>query len=496
MVAAALAAEEAGNLKVAESLATTARRAVADPMQLAEVDHLLGRVWTRAGEIRRAVDVLTNGATLIAARDPDRAALMLADAVEAAIDDVDRAEVIATEAVRLLKPGGPAEQLVTLRRGDIHGWRGEAEHASDYWRRAADLADPTDPWSLRLAAEALFSAGLDAQAVDVARSAVELARDRSALNALTQSLEFMAEADARRGRLRDGLDAVSEELDLVVALGQAREERFACVLAAWIEAALGLETACRTHAARAVELETQMGWHHPASDALGVLELGLGRPDVAVEQFHKAIFDATRLAADAIAPRSLVPSYVEALVRVGRASESQSIAMAYADVAERSGLPLAIALGRRCLGLAEGSIEHLEASIAILGEASNVYEQARTRLCLGELLRRRGRRAAAGEILLLALRAFEEIGAPAWAERARSELSVTGVAIHRPSSTTVGELTPQERNVARLVASGSSNRQIAERLFVTTNTVETHLRHIFQKLDISSRTQLAIHFRD
>ena len=496
LVAAALAAEEAGTLSIAESLATSARRGATDPMQVAEIDHLLGRVWTRTGEIHRAVDVLTTGATLIAAREPNRAALMLADAVEAAIDDLDRAEGIANEAVRLLKPGSPAEQLVTLRRGDIHGWRGEAEHARDSWRRAAALADPADPWSLRLAAEALFSAGMDAQAVAVARSAVELARERSALNALTQSLEFMAEADARRGRLRDGLDAVSEELDLVVALGQTREERFACVLAAWIEAALGLESACRTHAARAVELETQMGWQHPASDALGVLELGLGHPDVAVERFQLAIFDATRLGADAIAPRSMVPSYVEALVRVGRATEAKSIAMAYADVAERSGLPLAIALGRRCLGLAEGSVEHLEASIAILGEASNAYEQARTRLCLGELLRRRGKRAVASEILLAALRAFEEIGAHAWAERARSELSVTGVAIHRPSPSMVGDLTPQERNVARLVASGITNREIAERLFVTTNTVETHLRHIFQKLDVTSRTQLAIHFRD
>ncbi len=496
LVAAALAAEEAGSLALAEALATEAREAATDTARVAEIDHLLGRVWTRLGQTERAVEVLTSGAVLVASHDPDRAALMLADAVEAAIDDLDRAEVIAAEAVRLLRPGSPAEQLVRLRRGDIHGWRGEAELASASWRRSADLADPDDPWSLRLAAEALFSAGLDVQAAGIARSAVELARERNALNALTQSLEFLAQAEARRGDLRNGLDFAIEELDLVVALGQTREERFACVLAAWLEAGLGLEEPCRAHAARAAELEAGMGWNRPVSDALGVLELALGRADRAIEHFERVLVDPSRIGADAIAPRSWVPAYVDALVRVGRSADARSVALAYADVAERSGLPLGLALARRCLGLANASVDDLETAIAELAEMPDPYEEARTRLCLGEMLRRRGKRAAASEMLLLALKTFEQVGAQAWAERARSELSVTGVTVHRASPPSLGELTPQERNVARLVATGLTNREIAERLFVTTNTVETHLRHIFQKLDVTSRTQVAIRFRD
>ncbi|MEA2619228.1 MAG: hypothetical protein QOC97_1, partial [Chloroflexota bacterium] len=496
LLAAALAAEEAGTLPVAESLATAARRDAADATQVAEIDHRLGRVWTRMGETRRAVDVLTTGAALIAPRDPDRAARMLADAVEAAIDDLDRAETIAAEAVRLLQPGSSAEQLVRLRRGDLYGWRGEAEPAIESWRRAADLADPDDPWSMRLAAEALFSAGLDDLAVEVGRSAVQLARDRTALNALTQSLEFLAQAEARRGRLRDGLDVAIEELDLVTALGQTREERYACVAAAWIEAALGLEAACRAHAERAAELDARMGWSRSVSEALGVLELGLGRPDLAIQHFDRVTVDTSRIGADAIAPRSWVPAYVDALVRVGRGSDSRPIAMAYAEVAEGSGLPLALSLASRCIGLAEGSVDALEAAVARFGDIPNQYEEARTRLCLGELLRRRGKRAAASAALELALRAFEEIGAEAWSERARSELALTGVSAHRPRASTLQDLTPQERNVARLVAAGFTNREVADRLFVTTNTVETHLRHIFEKLGVASRTQLAIQFRD
>ena len=77
---------------------------------------------------------------------------------------------------------------------------------------------------------------------------------------------------------------------------------------------------------------------------------------------------------------------------------------------------------------------------------------------------------------------------------ARSELAATGTAVRRPTTPRHSELTPQERTVAQLVATGLANREIAERLFVTTNTIETHLRHIFQKLDVRSRTQLAISF--
>jgi len=494
LVGAALASEEAGALSVAESLASAARRDVADAGLVAELDHLLGRVWTRMGETGRAVDVLTTGAARVAPSDQDRAARMMADAVEAAIGDLDRAETIADEAIRLLQQGSSAEQLVRLRRGDIHGWRGQAQRASESWRRSADLADPDDPWSLRLAAEALFSAGLDDRAVRVAHAAVQLARDRSALNALTQSLEFLAQAEARR--LRDGLDAAIEELDLVMALGQTREERYACVAAAWIEAALGLETACRRHASRAAELGARMGLSWSASEALGVLELGLGRPDLAIEHFDRLVGDAGSIGADAIAPRSWVPAYIEALGRLGRASESRPVAVAYAEVAKSSRLPLAMGLASRCLGLAGGSVDGLEEAVARFAGIPNRYEEARTRLCLGELLRRRGKRAAAGVQLEAALRAFEEAGTEAWAERARSARALTGVPIYGVQTSRLPALTPQERNVARLVAAGLTNRDVAERLFVTTNTVETHLRHIFEKLGVTSRTQLAIQFRD
>jgi DNA-binding CsgD family transcriptional regulator len=417
---------------------------------------------------------------------------MLADAVDAAIDDLGVAGPIAGRALALLHSDRASEQLVILRYGDVLGWKGDAVAAATAWRRSADLADADDAWSLRLAAEALFSAGLDDEAVLTARSAVDLARGRGQLTALTQSLEFQALADARRGRLLDALDAATEELDLVSSLGQLREERSAAASVAWIEALLGREAECRAHAARAAELGDRAGLPAPRRMGLGVLELALGRPEVAASIMLATVTDREGLGADAIAPSSFVPSLVEALVRSGRADDAAPIARAYRSVAERSGLPGPQALALRCRGLVEDSVEDLQAAAGMQLAATNAYEAARTQLCLGSMLRRRGKRLEARSSLTAAIEAFEATGAHTWGDRARTELEATGMTMRRRASRPTEGLTPQERNVARLVATGLTNREVAGRLFVTTNTVETHLRHIFQKLGVTSRTQLAV----
>jgi DNA-binding NarL/FixJ family response regulator len=89
-----------------------------------------------------------------------------------------------------------------------------------------------------------------------------------------------------------------------------------------------------------------------------------------------------------------------------------------------------------------------------------------------------------------ALEFFETIGASAFAARARNELAATGEHV-RSRSAPVNVLTPQEAQIARLAASGERNHDIAAQLCITTSTVEYHLRKIFVKLGVSSRTQLA-----
>ena len=119
------------------------------------------------------------------------------------------------------------------------------------------------------------------------------------------------------------------------------------------------------------------------------------------------------------------------------------------------------------------------------------FERARTELAYGEFLRRARRRVEAREHLRAALDGFEALGATLWAERARVELRASGQTARKRDPSTRDELTPQELQIARFVAEGLTNREVAAQLFLSPRTIDFHLRNVFRKLGISSRTALA-----
>jgi len=130
-----------------------------------------------------------------------------------------------------------------------------------------------------------------------------------------------------------------------------------------------------------------------------------------------------------------------------------------------------------------------------LGRSRIAVDLARAHLLYGEWLRRRRRRIDARAQLRTAHDLFSDFGMEAFSERARIELEATGEHARRRTVDSLGQLTPQEAQISRLVAQGHTNREIAAQLFISPSTVEYHLRKAFRKLDVSSRTQLANRLR-
>jgi len=124
-------------------------------------------------------------------------------------------------------------------------------------------------------------------------------------------------------------------------------------------------------------------------------------------------------------------------------------------------------------------------------EAARPFERARSELAYGEFLRRARRRVEAREHLRAALDGFEALGAALWAEKARVELRASGQTARKREPSTRAELTEQELQIARFVAEGLTNREVAAQLFLSPRTIDFHLRNVYRKLGITSRTALA-----
>ena len=464
--------------------------------------HLLGRVEIRQAHWARAARMLSREAGQLES-DPETAALMLTDAAGAAFEAGDRDEAFALidRAWELAWPrGGFAEVLITLRRADYLAWSGNVQEPTPLWLRVADVglrgSESNGEPNLRSSvAEALFSAGEDERARAMLLEEIDDLRSATALGRLPQTLILLSLVEARGGQPSAAATAAAEAADLAAALAQPGIEATALGELAWAEAMLGRERDCREHAERAAELVAATARGRATHrGALGLMELLSGRPEEAVGQLDWPGRRDAR-AADPIYPRSTAPVLVEAYARTGRLAEAREELDVFERQAELSGRPGARAAAARCRGfIADGDAfgSHYERALELHAQDGNGWERARTHLCYGEALRRSKRRTEAREQLRLAATTFEELGAGTYAERARTELRATGERIRRRDPSTRDELTPQEQHVAALVAEGLTNREIATRLFISPNTVETHLRHVFRKLGIRSRTELAV----
>jgi DNA-binding CsgD family transcriptional regulator len=142
-----------------------------------------------------------------------------------------------------------------------------------------------------------------------------------------------------------------------------------------------------------------------------------------------------------------------------------------------------------------GFTADFECAIGLHEQTPDAFEAARTRLAYGERLRRSRSRVLAREQLRAAVDTFDDLDARPWADRARAELAATGETRRPRDASGINELTPQELQIALLLARGKTTRETAAALFLSPKTVEYHLRHVYQRLGIHSRDELAERMR-
>jgi RNA polymerase sigma factor (sigma-70 family) len=185
---------------------------------------------------------------------------------------------------------------------------------------------------------------------------------------------------------------------------------------------------------------------------------------------------------------------IEAAVRARAPKLAADTHQRLLEMAQASGTDWALGLEARSRALlSRGKIAEdlYREALARLARTRVRSDLARAHLLYGEWLRRERRRLNAREHLRTAHELFRGFGMEAFAERARLELEATGERARKRTAETLDELTPQERQIARLAAEGHTNREIAVRLFISASTVEYHLRKAFRKLAVKSRAELA-----
>ena len=475
-----------------------------DPVTRADLQLQRGAALIHVDPMMDVFAFLVAEADVVEPHDPGRAAAMLAMASIGAVGaaEVELSVATAGRAAQLAKPlGGPVALLAALALSTALALAGQVSQARQIVDPLVPLVESLDP---------LSEAGLLVQMVahtlswfeewETARRLLErivsTAREASVVTLLPLPLAILCELEFRCGRMPAAYAAGTESVQVALETGQEVAGTTSLVTLARVEAVLGLETDCHEHVKLARDWVRRLGataMEDYAASALGLLELGLGRPDRAVPHLEQC----ARLEQEhGVGMPNVVQAradLIEALARVGRDDEALRALADFEVQAQQTGSSWATATAARCRGFLADEADyagHFDRALERHDERDQ-FEIARTELCLGQRLRRSRRRADARVALRRALVRFESLGAQPWADQVRAELRATGEVPAASTDASLTSLTPQELQVALVVAEGATNAEAAASLFISPKTVEFHLSHVYRKLGVRSRAELA-----
>jgi DNA-binding CsgD family transcriptional regulator len=505
LLAASEAALTAGQPRRSGALLEEAMRLPGDPLARAQVTRLQGAIRFAAGQAGEAPTILLEAARAFEPIDACTARQALLDAFEAALcaGRTSRGAVPAELARTARAMPGASEPGASATDLLLGGFA--ARVAAGYTagvpslRRAVaklcadELSAEEGLRRLRLgclAAEELWD---DQAQHALATRCVQLARDSGApmiLAVALSELSSVAEVsagrfDAARACIAEGREIPAATKNPGIAGTASGAEMFELAWRGREQDARRLASAAARQSARADRGSQDIFTQH----GLALLELGLGNYQAALRS-ALAVYEADAPPAGT----RVLPDLVEAAARSGETELAHAAVARLADRALAAGTELALGLLARSRALlaGDGDAENLyQEAIGHLKQCTAAPQLARAHLVFGEWLRRQRRRRDAREQLRTAHDMFASIGAEAFAERARVELLATGEHARQRTAGAHDALTPQEAQITRLVSQGESNRDIAAQLYISPATVDYHLRKVFRKVGVASRTQLA-----
>ncbi|MEU3444552.1 LuxR C-terminal-related transcriptional regulator [Streptomyces griseoincarnatus] len=358
----------------------------------------------------------------------------------------------------------------------------------------------SDPDHLLRSAAAALMLGDVTSARRAGARALAAARTTGSAALEPRALEYLAYAELRAGRHQLARTHAEEGLRAAERTGQrntAAHHHAVLALAASIEGEADLVA---EHAEAALRTARRHGLAQAATLAhwaVARADLGAGRPREAAQRLGPLVRPGARRGHFAVWMLA-VPCFVEAAASAGRPQHAEAVVEDFVLWAACGADPQAPSQLLRCRALLAGPDTADELYLRALDrhdDTAGDFERARTELLYGKWLRRRRRLREARARLEEARLGFERCGAPLWAQQAAAELRAGGAAPNAAPAASVGagdlaRLTPQQMRIARYVAAGATNREVALSLSVSTRTVDYHLRNVFATLGLRSRVEL------
>jgi DNA-binding CsgD family transcriptional regulator len=359
--------------------------------------------------------------------------------------------------------------------------------------REAAQVDDGDPSRTQLLAFAAYAAGDLGQSIELMDRAAPILRAQGRLGLLAQLLAVRAQVGITMGQLSDAIPRVQEANLLAIETRQPIWTALSQIGRAVLSGLQGEERTAEQLITEATEPVASLRLSivlAKAEFARGVIDLTAGRHSDALDHFVR-MFDPHGPAHHEVVAQTAAPYVIECAVRAGRSDEARRMMTLLEALGKRT--PAAVVhMGLRFARplLADDSEAQDLYELALDAEPKWPFDFARLEMSYGTWLRRQRRITESRPHLRAARDMFDALGVQPWADKASAELRASGERIPEPARAPRQALSPQELQIAQMAASGLSNREIADRLFLSHRTVGAHLYRVYPKLGIASRSEL------